>query len=76
MNPVSESAESTESDGSTVARKAIDATVAELSEGTDLDHRELADALLESRDTLMVTGRVPDWFGAVDAPEYGETVRD
>lgn len=71
MTPVSKPAERTESDGSTEARKAIDATVAEL----DLDHRELADALLETRDTLMVTGRVPEWFGDVDAPEYAEMVR-
>jgi len=57
------------------ARQAIDSTVAQLAEETNLDHRELADMLLETRDTLMVSGRVPEWFGDVDGNRYAEMVR-
>jgi hypothetical protein len=58
------------------ARLAIDSTVAELAEEAGLDHRELGEALLEARDTLLVTGRVPDWFGNVDTERYAKMVRD
>lgn len=75
MQPVSKPEERTEPDGPTVARSAIDATVADLAEETDLDHRELADMLLETRDTLLVSGRVPEWFGDVDGDRYAEMVR-
>jgi len=58
------------------ARQAIDSTVAELAEKTGPDHRELADALLEARDTLLVNGRVPEWFGDGEAGPYGEAASD
>lgn len=56
------------------ARQRIDAAVADLQ--GDLDHRELAEVLLEARDTLLVNGRVPDWFGDADRERYAEMVRD
>ena len=58
------------------ARRLIDAAAAEAQGETDLDHRELAELLLEARDTLLVTGRVPDWFGDADVGRYAEMVRD
>jgi len=75
MQPVSKPEQRTGPDGSTVARSAIDATVADLAEEMDLDYRELADMLLETRDTLLVSGRVPEWFGDVDGDRYTEMVR-
>jgi len=57
------------------ARQTIDSTVAELAEETGLDHRELAEVLLEARDTLLVTGRVADWFGEADTERYAEMDR-
>ena len=69
-----------EPDGSTdpraEARRLIDAAAAEVQGETDLDHRELAEVLLKARDTLLVTGRVPDWFGDADVGRYAEMVRD
>lgn len=59
----------------TEARQAIDLTVAELADETDLDHRELAELLLETRDTLMVNGRVPDWLGDTNIERYAEMDR-
>ena len=56
------------------ARQRIDAAVADLQ--GDLDHRELAEVLLEARDTLLVNGRVPDWFGDVDAGQYERLAGD
>jgi hypothetical protein len=50
------------------ARRQIDAAVADAH--GELDHRELAALLLEARDTLLVTGRVPGWFGDADAGRY------
>jgi len=75
MGPENKPEERTEPDGFNAARSAIDATVAELEEETNLDYWELADALLESQDTLLVTGRVPEWFGDADAGRYAEMVR-
>lgn len=79
MNLVSESLEErdgAETDGEPAppgeARRLIDAAVADVQDDAGLDHRELAAALLEARDTLLVYGRVPDWFGDVDADQYGE----
>jgi len=64
-----------EADSLPEARQAIDSTVAELAEEKGLDHREIEKALLETRDTLLVTGRVPDWFGDADLERYAEMVR-
>jgi hypothetical protein len=50
-------------------RRTIDATVAELGR-ENYDHRELAAALLEARDTLLIQGRIPDWFGQEEATAY------
>ena len=75
MEPDNKLEERTEPDGLTAARSAIDATVAELDEETDLDHRELANVLLETRDTLLINERVPEWFGDADAGRYAEMVR-
>lgn len=65
-----------DNNGSTGARRAVDGAVADLAKAGDYDHRELADALLEARDTLLVTGCVPDWFGQEDAAEYRHLARD
>jgi len=58
------------------ARQAIDSTVAELTEEKGLDHREIGKALLETRDTLLVVSRVPEWFGNADTERYAKMVRD
>lgn len=58
------------------ARRLIDAAAAEAQDELNLDHRELAEALLEARDTLLVTGRVPEWFGDVDAGQYDALADD
>lgn len=65
-----------DTDGSTGVRRAVDAAVADLAEAENYDHRELADALLEARDTLLVTGRVPDWFGQETAAAYRHMDRE
>ncbi|WP_101294164.1 hypothetical protein [Halegenticoccus soli] len=62
-------------DSSAGPRRAIDATIADLRE-ENYDHYELANALLEARDTLLVNGRIPDWFGQEEAPAYRHTTRD
>ena len=67
--------ERTDPDGLTAARSAIDATVAELDEETNLDHWELADMLLETRDALLINERVPEWWGDADAGRYAAMVR-
>ncbi|WP_436347055.1 hypothetical protein [Natronorubrum sp. FCH18a] len=52
------------------ARRRVDAVIADAADDLDVDHRELAALLLETRDTLILYGRVPAWFGNVDAVEY------
>lgn len=74
MEPASEPDEST--DPRAEARRLIDAAVVEARAEQDLDHRELAAALLEARDTLLMGGRVPEWFGDVDADQYAERAPD
>lgn len=74
MELVSKPDEST--DPRAEARRLIDAAAAEAQGETDLDHRELAEVLLEARDTLLVNGRVPEWFGDVDAGQYERLAGD
>ena len=74
MELVSKSERST--DARAEARRLIDAATAEAQGETDLDHRELAEVLLEARDTLLVSGRVPDWFGEATPERYAEMVRE
>ena len=51
------------------ARRRIDEVVAELYEDEDIgvNHKELSEALLDARDTLVVRGRVPEDFGEEQA---------
>lgn len=58
------------------ARQQIDATVANVQTQLNLDHSELSTVLLETRDTLLMNGRVPEWFGDTESDRYVEMVRD
>ena len=57
-------------DGLTEARRRIDEVVDEL--GEEVSYQQLIAALEASRDTLLVTGRVPDWFGDAASANYRE----
>lgn len=58
------------------ARQWVDATVANVQTELNLDHRELSTVLLETRDTLLLNGSVPEWFGEAETERYTEMVRD
>jgi 3-deoxy-D-manno-octulosonate 8-phosphate phosphatase KdsC-like HAD superfamily phosphatase len=55
-------------------RQEVDAVIAEAN--GELSHREIAEVLLEARDTLLVHGHVPDWSGTEDAATYQCMVRE
>lgn len=57
-------------------QRIIDDAIAAAHDDTSLDHRELATALLAARDIILLYGRVPEWFGDADAPQYEDLTDD
>lgn len=58
----------------TEARRCIDEVVAELGEDEDVSYQHLLAALESTRDTVLVHGHIPNWFGDAASPHYREMV--